>query len=68
MIVIVVKEFEFNGRIYKNGHKFNVISESYRGFDLEDDFGNRIYETRFISKNFEYLDRIREEKIKELGI
>jgi len=39
-----------------------------RGLDLEDDNGNRIGETRFISSKYELLSKLRSDKLKELGI
>lgn len=53
----------------KGGHKFRVTGDDYiRGLDLEDADGNRIGETRFIRNKYEFIDKIREDKLKELGI
>ena len=67
--VVLLEELEFNDILYKKGHQFKVIGEdNIRGFDLEDDNGNRIYETRFIRSKYEFIKRIRDKKIKDLGI
>jgi len=41
----------------KKGHEFNVVSSSYRGFDLLDDEGNHLDETLFISDLLELVDK-----------
>lgn len=41
---------------YTKGHEFNVVSESYRGFDLEDDDGNKMGECLFIHDKLELVD------------
>lgn len=67
--VVVVEEFEFNGVVYKPGHLFTITGDDYiRGLDLEDNDGNKVGETRFIRHHYELLSRIRDEKLKELGI
>ena len=67
--VVFLEEFEFNGKIYKKGHKFRVTGDDdIRGLDLEDIDGNKIGETRFIRQKYEFIDKIREDKLKELGI
>lgn len=49
--VVFLEDYEFNGKLYKKGHQFNVTGSSYRGLDLEDDDGNKIHETLFIRRN-----------------
>lgn len=67
--VVLLEDFEFNNILYKKGHQFTVTgADNIRGFDLEDDNGNRIGETRFIRSKYEFIKRIRDEKIKDLGI
>jgi hypothetical protein len=67
--VVFLEDFKFNGKIYKKGHQFKIVGEdSIRGYDLEDDNGNRISETRFISYKYELLSKLREDKLKELGL
>jgi hypothetical protein len=67
--VVFLEDFEFNGKLYKKGHQFKIVGEdSMRGYDLEDDHGNRIGETRFISDKYELLSKLREDKLKELGL
>lgn len=67
--VVFIEDHEFNGVVYKKGHQFNVVGSSYRGLDLEDDFGNKIYETLFISHLYKDITEVRDEKIrKDLGL
>jgi UDP:flavonoid glycosyltransferase YjiC (YdhE family) len=67
--VVFLEDFEFNNKIYKKGHQFKIVGEdSMRGYDLEDDNGNRISETRFISDKYELISKLREDKLKELGL
>lgn len=67
--VVFIEDFEFRGKLYKKGHKFTVIGcDSIRGFDLEDDYGNRIYETRFIRHMYKFISKFRDGRLKELGI
>ena len=39
-----------------------------RGYDLKDDDGNCIYESRFISSKYELISKLRDDQLKELGI
>ena len=67
--VVFLEDFEFNNKIYKKGHQFKITCEdSIRGYDLEDDHGNRISETRFISNKYELISKLRDDKLKELGL
>jgi len=67
--VIFLEDFEFNGKLYKKGHQFNIVGEDdMRGYDLKDDDGNHISETRMIRNKYEFIHKLREEKLKELGI
>lgn len=67
--VVFLEDFEFNGKVYKKGHQFTITgSDNMRGLDLEDDNGNRIGETRFISNKFELISKLRDDKLKDLGI
>lgn len=67
--VVFLVDFEFNGKLYKKGHKFKVTGyDNMRGYDLEDSEGNRIGETRFISHKYAFLEDLRDDKLKELGI
>lgn len=51
---ILNRDWEFNGRKYEKGHKFHAIgAHGIRGFDLEDENGNVIYETSMISYMFD---------------
>ena len=66
--VVVLEEFEFNGKVYKKGHQFTITSYDIRGLDLEDDYGNSIGETRFSGWKFELINKLRNDKLKELGL
>jgi hypothetical protein len=48
------RNYTFNNVSYKEGHLFHVIgSDSIRGYDLEDDYGNQICEVRMIMDIFD---------------
>lgn len=67
--VVFIEDFEFRGKLYKKGHQFTITgSDNIRGLDLEDDCGNRISETRFIRHMYELISKVRDDKLKELGI
>jgi hypothetical protein len=67
--VVFLEDFEFNGKLYKKGHQFTIVGDdNIRGYDLEDDSGNRIDETRFISSKYSLISKLRNDKLKELGI
>jgi hypothetical protein len=63
--VVLIEDYEFH-KLYKRGHQFTIIDTSYRGWDIEDDDGNRIYECLFIHNKFVSLDEWREEQIDKL--
>ena len=65
-VVVLIEEMEFNGWIYKYGHKFTITDTSYRGWDLKDDDGRVISETLFIQNKFVYLEDFRDEKINDV--
>lgn len=69
-IIEFTEDHEFNGKVYKKGHRFKVIGGSYRGLDIEDVDGNRIYETLFISYLMREvpLSELRDNKLNDLGI
>lgn len=67
--VIVIKPITFNKKIYPIGHIFNIIgNDSMRGYDLRDDDGNTIYETRMISDHYKIftIDKERDKKIDQI--
>lgn len=66
--VYVKEQFEFNGKKYPIGHRFRIIGDSYRGWDLEDDSGNQIYECLFIHHKFQSLDDFRSDRLGLLEI
>ena len=67
--VVFLEDFEFNGKVYKKGHQFTIVGvDDIRGYDLRDDWGNCIDETRFISHKYELISRLRDNKLKELGL
>lgn len=66
--VVLLEDFEFNGKKYPKGHKWTIIDTSYRGWDIQDSEGNIISECLFIHDKFTSLKEMREEKLKEIGI
>ena len=67
--VVFLVDFKFNGKLYAKGHQFTITGvDDIRGFDLEDDDGNRIGDTRFISHMYEFISKLRDDKLRELGI
>lgn len=58
-----------NNKTYGIGHEFTIFGcDSLRGWDIVDDYGNKIYETRFISNVFEEIDivKMRKKKINNI--
>ena len=53
--VRLTEDVEMPNCTYTKGHEFNVIGEGERGFDLEDDDGNVIFETRLMSNKLEII-------------
>lgn len=54
-----------SGMVFEIGHKFTISSDDgIRGFDLIDDNGNRLCETRFIK--MKSLSDDRDDKINEI--
>ena len=41
---------------YTKGHEFTIEAEGERGFDLVDDDGNHIYETRMVHHLYELIN------------
>lgn len=67
--VVFIEDFEFNGKVYKKGHQFQITGfDSIRGFDLKDKDGNIIAETRFISNMYVSISDNRALKLKSIGI
>ena len=68
-IVVFIEDFTFNNKVYKKGHQFKIVGEDgFRGFDLMDKDGNKIYETRFISDKYISLSDFRNIKLNDLEI
>jgi len=53
--VRLTEDVEMFNCTYTKGHEFNVIAEGERGFDLQDDEGNKILETRLMSHKLEAI-------------
>ena len=54
--VIVTDGFFFNSRRYNVGDIFTIVGNSgYRGWNIEDENGNIIYETVMLSINYKEL-------------
>ncbi len=64
--VVLTKMVVMYESTYFPGHQFTIIGEdSIRGFDLEDDKGNKIYETRFITDSYISISEYRDRKVDE---
>ena len=47
--VRLTKEITLWNKTYSAGHEFTIVgNDNIRGFDLEDDNGNKVSETRFL--------------------
>lgn len=46
------KNIEMFDCTYTKGHEFNVVGVGLRGFDIEDDDGNKMSECLFIQESF----------------
>ena len=69
-IVVLIEDHNFIGVPYKKGMKFKIIGDSgMRGWDLQSlDTGQKIYETAFSSDKYVALSKLRDDKLKELGL
>lgn len=54
--VRLTEDVEMHDCIYTKGHEFNVIGEGERGFDLEDDDGNQLFETRLMNHKLKIIN------------
>ena len=67
--VIILEDFEFNGKVYKTGHQFTITGDDdIRGLNLEDDDGNSIGEIRFSGIKWQLLSQYRDDKLRGLYI
>lgn len=63
--VVLKEKVEMSYITYYPGHVFTIIGDSgFRGWNLEDDDGNMLYETRFVK--FDNITEIRDKKINDL--
>lgn len=63
--VVLKEKVEMSYITYYPGHEFTIIGSSgFRGWDLEDDDGNKLYETRFVK--FDNISEVRDRKINEI--
>lgn len=69
-IVVLIEDHNFIGTTYKKGTRFKIIGDSgYRGWDIEHiDSGQQIGETAFSSHLYVELSKLRDDKLKELGL
>ena len=49
------EDVEMNHCVYTKGHEFSIVDESERGFDLVDDDGYTICETRLMHNKLELI-------------
>ena len=61
--VYITEEVKLFGHIFEAGHQFTIISSSERGWDLQDDDGNKMCETRFMNGQIKSISESREYKI-----
>ena len=65
--VILIKEIGMNNRNYPIGHQFTIVGDSgFRGWDLQDDDGNIVSETRMVSDSYISISEKRGEVIDKL--
>ena len=60
--VRLTEDVKLHNRIYIKGHEFTIYGISERGFDLIDDDGNKIDETRFIQSKYELITQAKKSK------
>lgn len=57
--VRLLKDVEMHNYTYTKGHEFTVYDESERGWDLEDDDGNKLCECLLIYDKLELVEKIK---------
>jgi hypothetical protein len=68
MELTLKEDFEFNGKLFKKGHKFHPVNyDSIRGYDIEDSEGNCIGEVRMILDKFDVKDVSGRETVAKIG-
>lgn len=55
-IIELIEDLKMYHVTYKRGHRFTIINEGLRGFDIMDDDGNIIQECRLIHSIFKLAD------------
>lgn len=63
--VILIEDIERFPKTYIAGEIFNVYGESYRGFDLVNDDGEKIDETLFVQYKYK-LYNIKEQRLEKI--
>jgi hypothetical protein len=54
--VVLKKNYETFGGVFTKGHKFKIIDDGIRGYDLQDDDGRRLLETGLMfNEYFEFV-------------
>jgi len=61
--VRLLERIEMTNITYEIGHEFTVFDSGERGWDLIDDNGNKLYETRFVKMEYYNLIEERKEKL-----
>jgi hypothetical protein len=65
--VILKERIEMYNITYEIGHQFTIVGDdNIRGFDLKDDDGNMLCETRFVKMGLLPLSEIRDRKIDKI--
>ena len=69
-IVVLLEDHNFIGIEYKKGTRFEIIGDSgFRGWDIQHcESGAKIYETAMSSDKYVALSKLRDDKLKELGL
>ena len=62
--VVLVKQVDLFNKSYYPGHHLKIVrDDDIRGFDLEDEKGNQICETRFIRDSYISIAEFRDRQI-----
>jgi hypothetical protein len=67
--IVILEDFEFNGKTYEKRHQFTITGDDdIRGLDIEDDDGNTISEIRFSGIKWQLLSQYRDDRLRGLYI
>jgi len=66
--IVILEDFEFNGKTYEKRHQFTITGDDIRGVSLEDDDGNTISEIKFSGIKWQLLSQYRDDRLRGLYI